>query len=146
MTVENIALMFVLIELTQCSVEAPQEATTASSLLHEASSFAHLSLRIFCSSYLQTCLNSDRLAGDCWQTAIIRSLQRCGALVGPSQTYISPLLPHWRLNLKPGLMSWAFISLIFQVKLSTLPFDPIQRYLDPAQPLHSGWVSSKQDA
>lgn len=43
----------------------------------------------------------SRLVGDCWQTAIIRSLQRCGALVGPSQTFISPLLPHWRWTLNP---------------------------------------------
>lgn len=51
-------------------------AKTAMSLLgNEPTSFSHLDLGIICHSSLQILLSSTRLDGECWWTAISRSLQ-----------------------------------------------------------------------
>lgn len=64
----------------------PGWASPAMSLL--GSRFSHQDLRIFRHSSLQILSSSARLDGECWWTAMFRSLQKC------SVGFISPLR-HW---------------------------------------------------
>ena len=127
---------------TQCFVEAPLAAITASSLLgYDATSLAHLYLGSFSQTSLQILSSSVRLDGERSCTAIFRSLQRCsigfksGLWLGHSSTFRDLSRSHsciflavclWSLsclkvNLCPSLIFSSRISVLRSVDLSLDP-------------------------